>query len=43
MRRSLDEEHWTVYMIEKGIDGAPDKNIPVTLLVNKSPFKPQID
>jgi hypothetical protein len=25
MRRSLDEEHWTVYMIEKGIDGAPDK------------------
>jgi hypothetical protein len=25
MRRSLDEEHWTIYMIEKGIDGAPDK------------------
>jgi hypothetical protein len=34
MRRSLDEEHWTVFMTEKDIDGAPDKNILVTLLVN---------
>jgi hypothetical protein len=25
MHGSLDEEHWTVYMFEKGIDGAPDK------------------